>query len=592
MKILKTDSAPEHPWNCRSLMCSASFMLWFSFMTVTCFSQSDTKVMREVFRINDLPASPSSVPGVQVLKSLSSQSPYFVPTYDQNTSPYCLFTALSQARQTTLYIFAPNGEPLFYKIVDTLCYDFKVQPNGYFSYFQEDIGGFVIMDSILNVVDTIRAKNIPTDFHDFRMNPDGSCFLFGVDRRIIDMSALVDGGDKNATVIGMVVEKLDSMKNLVFEWNSFDHFNITDSYDNLMYSFIDYVHFNSLEQDTDSSIILSSRKMNELTRINLNTGDIIWRLGGKNNQFVLRNFDRAFSGQHSVRKRNDSTFTIYDNGLELVPIYSMGVEFSLDQDSLVARELREFRHNPDVYAPIMGNVQNLPDGNTLVNWGGNSFTEYNPQLEVVHEGEFLNSEIPAYTVYKYGWKNPLFSTDKDSLDFGSVRTDTFVSQTLVIHNHLNEELVLNGFTTSDPFETSLDTLRILPDEDAELVVTFRPEEKAIFHDTLTIRSYNGNQGSAIQVELMGSGSGGSDFIPQESSSPVSIYPVPFNRVIHYRADKAVERIEIVDMNGRTVLVDYSMKTNGSLNTGNLKHGCYIISIYYKDKTRTDSLIMK
>ncbi len=592
MNIVKTNSTPEHSWICRTMMYSAAFMLWFSIITVTSFSQSDTKSMRDVFRMNDLPASPSPVPGVQVLKSLSPQSPYFVPTYDQNTSPYCLFTALSQAAQTTLYIFAPNGEPLFYKIVDTLCYDFKVQPNGYFSYFQEDIGGFVIMDSLFNVVDTIRAKNFPTDFHEFRMKSDGSCFLFGVDRRIIDMSVLVDGGDKNATVIGMVVEKLDSMKNLVFEWNSFDHFNITDSYDNLMYSFIDYVHFNSLELDTDSSIIVSSRKMSELTRINLNTGEIIWRLGGKNNQFVLRNFDRAFSGQHSIRKRNDSVYTIYDNGLELDPIYSMGVEFSLGQDSLLARELREFRHNPDVYAPIMGNVQNLPDGNTLVNWGGNSFTEYNPQSEVVHEGEFLNSEIPAYTLYKYDWKNPLFSTDKDSLDFGQVQTDTSVSQTLVIHNPLSEELVLNGFTTSEPFETSLDTLRILPGEDAEVAITFRPEEKATFHDTLTIRSYNGNQGSAIQVELTGRGYEGSDFIPQESSSPVSIYPVPFNRVIHYRADKPIERIEIVDMNGRTILVDHSMKTNGSVNTTNLPDGCYIFSIYYKDKTRNNSLIMK
>ena len=418
MKIVKTKSAPEHSRNCRCRMCIASLMLWFFFMTVTCFSQSDLKTMREVFGMNDLPASPSPVPGVQVLKGLSPQSPYFVPTYGQNTSPYCLFTALSQAAQTTLYIFAPNGEPLFYKMVDTLCYDFKVQPNGYFSYFQADIGGFVIMDSLFNVVDTIRAKNFPADFHEFRMNPDGSCFLFGLDRRIIDMSVLVDGGEKYATVIGMVVEKLDSMKNLVFEWNSFDHFNITDSYDNLMYSFIDYVHFNSLEQDTDSSIIVSSRKMNELTRINLNTGDIIWRLGGKNNQFVLRNFDRAFSGQHSIRKRNDSVYTIYDNGLELNPMYSMGVEFFLDQDSLVASALREFRHDPEIYAPIMGNVQNLPNGNTLVNWGGNSFTEYNPQSEVVHEGEFLNCEIPAYTVYKYAWKNLFSAPIKKALTLG------------------------------------------------------------------------------------------------------------------------------------------------------------------------------
>ena len=48
---------------------------------------------------------------------------------------------------------------------------------------------------------------------------------------------------------------------------------------------IDYCHTNAIEQDNDGNILISSRNMDEITKINRITGQIIWRLGGKNNQF-------------------------------------------------------------------------------------------------------------------------------------------------------------------------------------------------------------------------------------------------------------------------------------------------------------------
>ncbi|GIT32243.1 MAG: hypothetical protein Ct9H300mP2_3220 [Candidatus Neomarinimicrobiota bacterium] len=43
---------------------------------------------------------------------------------------------------------------------------------------------------------------------------------------------------------------------------------------------IDYVHANAIELDNDGNILLSCRHMDEITKINHQTGEIIWRLGG------------------------------------------------------------------------------------------------------------------------------------------------------------------------------------------------------------------------------------------------------------------------------------------------------------------------
>jgi len=55
---------------------------------------------------------------------------------------------------------------------------------------------------------------------------------------------------------------------LIFQWRSWDHFQITDAtHENLLASNIDYVHGNAIEIDTDSNIIISSRHMDEITKL-------------------------------------------------------------------------------------------------------------------------------------------------------------------------------------------------------------------------------------------------------------------------------------------------------------------------------------
>jgi hypothetical protein len=87
------------------------------------------------------------------------------------------------------------------------------------------------------------------------------------------------------------VQELDANRDVVFEWRSWDHFQITDATVNtdLTDKKVDYVHGNTVERDFDGNIMISCRNMCEITKINHETGDIIWRMNGENNQFTFVN---------------------------------------------------------------------------------------------------------------------------------------------------------------------------------------------------------------------------------------------------------------------------------------------------------------
>lgn len=62
----------------------------------------------------------------------------------------------------------------------------------------------------------------------------------------------------------------------------------------------DYCHLNSLEKDDDGSYLVSMRGPSTLYKINGDTGEIMWRLGGMNSNFTISDEDR-FYYQHDAR---------------------------------------------------------------------------------------------------------------------------------------------------------------------------------------------------------------------------------------------------------------------------------------------------
>ena len=82
------------------------------------------------------------------------------------------------------------------------------------------------------------------------------------------MDNVVAGGDPNAMVEGLVIQELDSNQNVIFEWESWNHFNVTDNeYLDLTSDLIQFIHANAIDIDYDDNILVSSRNIDEITKI-------------------------------------------------------------------------------------------------------------------------------------------------------------------------------------------------------------------------------------------------------------------------------------------------------------------------------------
>ncbi|HEX7078273.1 MAG TPA: aryl-sulfate sulfotransferase [Candidatus Eisenbacteria bacterium] len=356
----------------------------------------------------DAATSPSSDP-------LPGDFPNITATVIGRPSPGRIFLAEFDVRrafkQTSyLMILENDGTPYWYRQLNGQALDFKMLPDGRLSYFDHSRGKFYAMDSTYADVDSFACGNgYVTDHHDLDVLPDGHALVMAYDPEIVDLTPFVPKGIPFAIVVGLIIQEIDRDKNVVFEWRSWDHFKITDIQNHtLNSSFIDYVHGNSLDTDLDGNIILSCRHMNEITKIDRATGDVIWRLGGKNSQFTFVDDPIGFSHQHDARILPDGHLTVFDNGNFHTPPFSRALEYELDARKMTATLVWQYRHDPDVFGPATGSVQRLPTGNTLIGWGLTtpSLTSVTPDGSVVSEMSF-DPGIASYRAYRFDWPRPL-----------------------------------------------------------------------------------------------------------------------------------------------------------------------------------------
>lgn len=303
-----------------------------------------------------------------------------------------------------LLIVDNDGRIVLGKEMPDQVYDLNLQPNGLLTYFDDNAGKYYGMNKNYNIVDSFACGNgYTTDLHELKILPNGNYLIMSYDRRAVDsigstLSAV-------SSVIGTVIQEIDTDDNVIFQWRSWDYFKITDAtHENLNAALIDYCHGNAIEHDYDGHYMLSSRNMDEITKINSVTGNTIWRLGGKNNQFDFVNDTIGFSHQHAIRRLPNGNVTLYDNGNFHVPPFSRAIEYKLDEVNKTAEIVWQYRNTPDIFAPATGYVQRLPNNNTLICWGLT-----NPTLtEVRYDGtKVLEMTLPpgvfSYRAYKYDW---------------------------------------------------------------------------------------------------------------------------------------------------------------------------------------------
>lgn len=384
-------------------------------------SQSENNFERKILtpKLLDGDTLPPGFPDLTVVKSAEPHDGCFY------------FGNNGMATSNFLIIMDNDAKVIKYKRVP-LSFDFKVQPNGLMSYqqpysFGNLADGFAesniyITNSNLDVIDSFQCKSgYIADFHDFKLLPNGHSLLISYDVKHLDLSQAVTDGHPDATVIGAVVQELDRERNVVFQWRSWDHIPLEDSYYPINTQRVDYVHINSVELDDDGHLLISSRHLNEITKINRQTGEIIWRLGGKGNEFTFigENEDNApdyFSEQHDARRLDNGNITIFDNGNRHNPEHARAVEYELDEINKTARLIWDYRHTPDILSRNQGSTQRLPNGGNVIGWGGSGILNLPSITEVTpNDEEAIEISLPkgvtfgqsTYRAYKFPYPTQL-----------------------------------------------------------------------------------------------------------------------------------------------------------------------------------------
>ena len=278
--------------------------------------------------------------------------------------------------------------------------DFKPN-NGKLTYFYKPSQYWIIADTLMNEIDTLQcANNKRTDYHDIKLFNNGGYMLQCYDSTWVDLDP--PGGAPQLVRDILIIQEFNSQDSLILEWNALDFLSVYDYPDiNLYDPIITFMHGNSIEIDYDENILISNRTNNEIFKLDRSSGDIIWIMGGAQNEFdFIDDPLGGFNKQHDVRRIENGNITMFDNGTQHQPMLSRAVEYDVDEINKTATLVWEYAHPDSIVAMSMGSVQRLPNQNTLINWGnmggmGSNIVEVDYDKNIV-----LQLSFPGHNTYK------------------------------------------------------------------------------------------------------------------------------------------------------------------------------------------------
>jgi hypothetical protein len=228
--------------------------------------------------------------------------------------------------------------------------------------------------------------------------------LFGA----IDSTASLEpvGGPSSGLLQGHLMLRQSNTGLVEFSWDAWQHYSIADWIEPTgVNPPNDFDHPNSIDFDLDSNYIISFRHMGAVIKLDRTTGQIIYQLGGRLNQFTILNDPLMyFTGQHCVRVLANGNLLLYDNGLRHVPQHTRAVEYQLNVAARTATMVWEYEPSPAVFTPIVGSVERYTSGprigNTLVAFAFlGQVDEVDPSASLVWRGQFsLNGNVETYRV--------------------------------------------------------------------------------------------------------------------------------------------------------------------------------------------------
>ena len=267
--------------------------------------------------------------------------------------------------------------------------------------------GVVIANSAYRDIEIVRAGNgYQPDLHAFEITPKGTALFTVYDAIRCNLSAY--GGPSNGAVADTLFQEIDLHTGLVrYEWHALDHVALGDSYEPLGsggtdVSPWDYFHINAISEHGED-LLVDSRNTWAAYDVSARTGQIVWRLGGKQSSFRMGRGARP-AWQHDAREEPDGTISFFDNGgTPKVHSQSRVIVLSLDRQTMTATLLSSFVHPTPLLAASQGDFQPLADGDWFVGWGQEPYlSEYSAAGRLLFDAH-LPARYQSFTVLRFPW---------------------------------------------------------------------------------------------------------------------------------------------------------------------------------------------
>jgi hypothetical protein len=215
-------------------------------------------------------------------------------------------------------------------------------------------------------------------------------------------------GFATSNVVNAIVQEVQG-GNVLFDWQSTTVPSLyTDSSDGNDFSdktapVADYNHLNSLEIDpANGNFVVSLRHDDAVIELDHATGNVVWTLGGKSDDFGLAAADKS-SHQHYVRFLEPNHLLMFDNGNATMTTKIR--EYQIDPVGKTAQVLAAL-HVDNHFTVAMGSVQKIAN-RYFVGWGFRSAndsditeldaTTQEKSFELTFTGGYLSYRALKYT---------------------------------------------------------------------------------------------------------------------------------------------------------------------------------------------------
>jgi len=265
-------------------------------------------------------------------------------------------------------------------------------------------GEDLVMNSHYQVVAQVKGGNgLLADLHDFQIAAHDVAYITAYNPISCDLSS--QGGPRDGVLLDATVEEIDIKTGLIrWEWHALGHIGVGESDTSPPSNRAwDWFHINSIDPEPDGDILISARNTLAAYQLQGGSGQVLWRLGGLDSSFKMGPGTKTY-WQHDGRVLPNGDVTLFDDASPPSPeSQSRAVTISLDLKSHRASLVSAYTHpDPPLRADSQGNMQTLPDGNTLVGFGGE------PQIsEFAKDGSLLfDAHLPYDMIFYRAFRHP------------------------------------------------------------------------------------------------------------------------------------------------------------------------------------------